>query len=66
MLLYGEALCGPAVKQDRAAAVRLLQKAAAGGCEVSAAMLAKIRVASAARGVAASGGRQARAQAPDP
>jgi TPR repeat protein len=45
MLLYGETLYGPAVKRDRAAAIKLLQTAAAGGCEVSAATLRKVSVA---------------------
>lgn len=45
MLLYGEPLYGPSVKGDRAAGIALSRKAAAGGCEVSAAMLAKIAVA---------------------
>lgn len=45
MLLYGETLYGPAVKQDRPAAIELLRAAAAGGCEVSAAMVRKVSVA---------------------
>ena len=45
MLLYGEPLYGPSVKGDRAAGIALLRKAAGGGCEVSAAVLAKITVA---------------------
>jgi hypothetical protein len=57
MLLYGEALYGPAVKRDRAAAVKLLQKAAAGGCEVSAAILPKITVAEASPAPLATAGR---------
>ncbi|MCU0896705.1 MAG: hypothetical protein MUC55_04300 [Burkholderiales bacterium] len=57
MLLYGEALYGPAVKQDRAAAVGLLKKAAAGGCEVSAAMLPKIARAGPVTATVVSAGR---------
>jgi TPR repeat protein len=45
MLLYGEPLYGPDVKRDRAAGVALLRKAAAGGCEISAAVLPRIAVA---------------------
>lgn len=57
MLLYGETLYGPAVKQDRAAAIKLLRTAAAGGCEVSAAMVRKVSMEGISAPPMASAGR---------
>lgn len=44
MLLYGEALYGPAIRQDRARAQELLRQAAAQGCEVSIFMLRQLEM----------------------
>lgn len=43
MLLKGESLYGPEVKADRAEAIKWLSRAAAGGCDVSRYVLARLR-----------------------